>query len=352
MRGVSGEVLAVALREAFVIASGRMVATRAVLVRVELDDGSVGWGEAACLPPVTREDMADVMAAVERAGDALAGHALDTGRLGELLPDSPVARSGIECAMLDALARSGAVPLHELLAKSSRPAVMRTDITIPIAPAERMAELAREHASRGFDCFKVKVGKDAKHDRDALVAMHGAVPGARFRLDANEGYTARDALALLDDLLGDGLAVELFEQPCRRGDHAGMIEVTARSAVPVVADESIRSLDDLDRIARDREAHGVNLKLAKMGGPLAALAIGRRARALGMPVMAGAMVETRLGLTAMAHVVTALGGVDFVDLDTAFLLADDPFEGGYEARGPDLTLVAGTGLALNTKPLG
>ena len=349
MRGVWGEALEVALREAFVIASGRMEATRAVLVRVELEDGSVGVGEAACLPPVTREDVPEVMAAVERCAGALVGDGVDTDRLGELLPESPVARAGIECAMIDAVARSRGVAVHEVLDEGSRARPLRTDITVPIATPGRMAELAREHAARGFDCFKVKVGKDGTRDREAMFAMHDAVPAARFRLDANEGFSARDALALLDDLLARGLAIELFEQPCRRDDRAGMIEVTARSPIPVVADESARSLDDLERIAGDREAHGVNLKLAKMGGLLAALAIGRRARALGMPIMAGAMVETRLGLSAMAHVVTALGGVDYVDLDTAFLLADDPFDGGYEARGPELTLVAGPGLTVRSR---
>ena len=117
-----------------------------------------------------------------------------------------------------------------------------------------------------------------------------------------------------------------------------MAAVTAASPVPVVADESCRGPDDSDRLLAARAAHAINLKLSKLGGPLAALALGRRARAAGLGLMAGAMVETRIGLLAMAHVVAALGGVDWVDLDTAFLLAADPFAGGWQVEGPRIAL--------------
>jgi L-alanine-DL-glutamate epimerase-like enolase superfamily enzyme len=118
--------------------------------------------------------------------------------------------------------------------------------------------------------------------------------------------------------------------------------------VPVVADESFRGPEDLERLLGARAVHAVNLKLVKLGGPLAALALGRRARAAGLKLMAGAMVETRVGLLAMAHVVAALGGVDWVDLDTAFLLAADPFAGGWTAEGPRLRLTGGAGLDVET----
>jgi L-alanine-DL-glutamate epimerase-like enolase superfamily enzyme len=209
-----------------------------------------------------------------------------------------------------------------------------------------MALRAREHRAAGFTCFKVKVGRDWRADAAALRAVAAAVPEARFRLDANAGFNASDALALLDGALGDGLVVECYEQPCARDDWDGMAEVTARSPVPVVADESFRDAADLQHLVRSRAAHAVNLKLVKLGGPLAALALARDARAAGLRLMAGAMVETRVGLLAMAHVVAALGGVDWVDLDTAFLLARDPFQGGWTVAGPRLELTHDPGLGV------
>ena len=212
-----------------------------------------------------------------------------------------------------------------------------------------MAAAATRHARAGFTCFKVKVGRDWRADCASLRAVAAAVPGARFRLDANAGFAAREALALLDTALADGLTIECYEQPCAADDLAGMAEVTARASVPVVADESFRGPADLDRLLAARAVSAVNLKLAKLGGPLAALALGRRARAEGLGLMAGAMVETRVGLLAMAHVVAALGGVDWVDLDTAFLLADDPFTGGWRVDGPRVQLTDEPGLGVDTR---
>jgi len=346
--------LSIPLREPFVIASGRIDATRAALVRATLEDDrgrrATGLGESAALPPVTREDQPQLLqqiaaATAELGGAALASEADLDALLTARLPGG-VARAGVETAILDAAARLADRPLYRALGGTEAPALM-TDITLSISDPARMAGAALGHARAGFGCFKVKVGRDWRADLASLRAVAAAVPGARFRLDANAGFTATEALALLDAALGDGLAIECYEQPCAAGDLAGMAEVAARASVPVVADESFRGPDDLERLLAARAAGAVNLKLVKLGGPLAAVALGRRARAAGLGLMAGAMVETRVGLLAMAHVVAALGGVEWVDLDTAFLLAEDPFVGGWRADGPRLTLTGEPGLGVS-----
>jgi L-alanine-DL-glutamate epimerase-like enolase superfamily enzyme len=351
------EPLSIPLREPFVIATGRIDTTRAVLVRATLEGPggarATGLGEAAALPPVTREDQPELLADLGAAAAALRGLDVSSGIeriVAAAAPGSAVARAGLEAAILDARARLSGAPMYETLGGSGSYATeLRTDITLPISDPERMSAGARAHRRAGFDTFKVKVGRDWQGDLASLRAVAAAVPDARFRLDANAGFTARDALTLLDAALGDGLTVECFEQPCATADLAGMAQVAARSSVPVVADESFRSFDDLDRIVAARAAHAVNLKLGKLGGPGAALALARRARALGLRLMAGAMVETRVGLLAMAHVVAALGGVDWVDLDTAFLLADDPFTGGWSCDGPRIRLAADPGLGVGVR---
>jgi L-alanine-DL-glutamate epimerase-like enolase superfamily enzyme len=207
-----------------------------------------------------------------------------------------------------------------------------------------MLELALGHRARGFQIFKVKIGKSIDDDLRVLAAIAAHIPDARFRLDANAAFSAEQAVWLLDQIERAALPVACFEQPCARDDLDGMARVTASTRIPVIADESVRTLADLERVHARGAARGVNLKLAKSGGVLAALAIGQRARELGMQVMCGGMVETRLGMTAMGHVACALGGVDYVDLDTAFLLASDPFEGGYVAAGSELSFGGGAGL--------
>jgi len=352
--GLEAAPLSVPLVEPFVIASGRLEATRAALVTATVEDaggrGARGLGEAAALPPVTREDQPDLLRALGLVPGRLDGRTLEepaalSAALAEAVPDSVVVRAGVESAVLDAWARLGGLPLWQLVGGgSAAPAfALETDITIPIAAPAHMAELAARHRAAGFRCFKVKVGRDLDGDRAGLRAMRAAVPDARFRIDANAGYREAEALALVDFVLAEAIDVDCFEQPCAREDLAAMAAVSARSPIPVVADESFRGADDLERLVEARAARGVNLKLAKLGGPLAALALGRQARRHGLLLMAGAMVETRLGIATMAHVVAALGGVDWVDLDTAFLLAADPFEGGFQAAGATLALEAAPG---------
>ncbi len=356
---LSATTLSVPLKEPFVVATARMDTTRAALVQVMVRaaDGNTarGVGEAAALPPITDEDQPDIVRTIEHASRALLGQTFGSSEsmrdaLDAAFGTRKVARAGTETAILDALARLREVPLATLLsANASVTRTMETDITLPIAAPSHMVNNAVHWRAKGFRHFKVKVGREWTLDREALRAVHDAVPDARFRLDANEGFSAGEAIALIDDALTAGLVIECFEQPCKRDDLAGMMQVARATDVPVVADESLRSIEDLETILRTRAARGVNLKLVKLGGPLSALTIGRRAKAEGLGIMAGAMVETRLGLTAMAHVVAALDGVDWIDLDTALLLDGDPFDGGLSNDGCRAQLSNGSGLDIRLR---
>jgi L-alanine-DL-glutamate epimerase-like enolase superfamily enzyme len=353
--------LSVPLIEPFVIATGRIDATRAVLVQATLvhADGrrALGLGEAAALPPVTAEDQPELLAqlgaASARMTDVELGELHTRDELQALLDEcfegQPVARAGMECALLDAVAQLRGQPLCTWLT-GAPPRDVITDMTLPIADPAHMAALARGYWAQGFSIFKVKIGKAIDDDLRALALIAQAVPGARFRLDANAGFSADQALRVLDACAAQQLHLECFEQPCGRDDLAGMARVTAHTPVPVVADESVRTLAELERLIEARAGSGVNLKLVKCGGPLAALRIGQRAREAGLTIMCGGMVETRLGMTAMGHVVCALGGVDFADLDTAFLLASDPFDGGYTSEGARLRFLDTPGHGVTLRP--
>ena len=341
--------LSVPLREPFVIATGRVDATRAVEIEVQISHDSsraTGIGEAACLPPVTEEDQPDVLAAIA----AVAGRLGDDARIEDVLRGlGPVARAGVDTAFHDAVSRLVGTPLRTWLGGPPGPATLETDITIAIATPEAMGRLAREWAQRGFRALKIKVGKDVDADVRALEAVGRAAPEATLRVDANAGYTAGQALQLARACERLGLRVECWEQPCATDDLEGMAEVAAALEAPVIADESVKNLRDLHVLLALRYADGVNLKLAKTGRLGECIQIGREARRAGLLVMVGGMVETRLGMTAAAHMACAVGGVDFVDLDTAWLLADDPYEGGYVADGPRYTLPDTPGLGVTRR---
>jgi L-alanine-DL-glutamate epimerase-like enolase superfamily enzyme len=361
IRSITARPLRVPLVEPFVIASGTMHETRAVEIEMRVEgpsgDAATGLGEAATLAPVTQESDDAILDRLARAKEIAIDRSMGGLREASAVLDivaarMPVFRAGLEAALADAVSRLAGVPAALLIDERASPSgiALRTDITLPITrDPEHAVRLATEHAARGFDRFKVKVGIDRASDVRALHAVLAAVPGSRVRIDANGGYASRDALALLDALGADRERVECFEQPCGKHDLVGMAEVTKSAGIPVVADESIGSDVDLDAILSANAATGVNLKLVKLGGLIDAYRIGMRARAEGLSIMAGAMVETRLGLVAMAHVVWAIGGVDWVDLDTAFLLADDPYDGGWTATGPDIVVHATPGFGVTRR---
>jgi L-alanine-DL-glutamate epimerase-like enolase superfamily enzyme len=209
-----------------------------------------------------------------------------------------------------------------------------------------MAELARQWWQRGFRKFKVKAGKDLDADVRALEAVHAVVPQAAFQPDANAGLSVQQALAYLAAAKKLGATVLCFEQPCASVDELNAL--AQQTAVPIIADESVKRAEDLERL----KVGGVNLKIAKSGGLLAARGIGLEAKRRGLKLMMGGMVETRLGMTAAAHLAASLGGVDFADLDTAFLLTEERFEGGYRAEGAVLTLSDAPGLDVRLKKSG
>jgi L-alanine-DL-glutamate epimerase-like enolase superfamily enzyme len=342
LTGLRARPLSVPLLEPFVIATGRVEVTRTVEVEARVlwrGESATGLGEAACLPPVTREDQGDVL--LELAEE------FPTDLRALLAELGPVARAGVETAILDAMGRIEGMPVRALLAGESEGGnvdSLETDVTIAIADPARMAQLARAWTERGFRALKVKVGKDLDADVRALEAIGRAVPTAALRVDANAGYSAVEAIALARACERLAVRVECWEQPCGADDLDGMAEVSLALEAPVIADESVKDLEDVRVLAKLRYADGVNLKLAKSGGPLACHVMGRAARAAGLRLMVGGMVETRLGMTAAAHLACALGGVDFVDLDTAWLLAEDPYEGGYVAEGARYKLPYAPGL--------
>ena len=177
----------------------------------------------------------------------------------------------------------------------------------------------------GYPVIKVKLGSQgeeaAREDEARLAAIRAVRPDARLRIDANAGWTPEEAVVRLKAL--EKFDLEMVEQPVAKHDFAGMGYVQAHTALPVVADESVQTLDDVERLAAVGVA-GINLKLMKVGGLAPALILLMRARQLGMKVMLGCMVETSLGPTAMLHLA---GLADWLDLDSPLLISNDPFQG-------------------------
>jgi L-alanine-DL-glutamate epimerase-like enolase superfamily enzyme len=304
-------------------------ARRSVVVRVRDADGAEGGGEApatayygetaesvaAVLPrlaPVLREASQGDPFALERMETALA-HAI--GR-------NPAARVAISAALHDLVGKRLGVPLWKLWGLDPAAAPL-SSFTIGIDELEVMRQKVREAA--GYPILKIKVG--TPRDAEILAMIREEAPHKTLRVDANTGWTAKQAIQRIPML--EEYGVEFVEQPLPPEDLEGLRLLRRRSRLPIIADESCEVASDVARLAG--VVDGVNIKLAKCGSLREAIRIVHAARAQGMSVMLGCMIESTLGIAAALQL-TPL--VDYVDLDGAALLAEDPFQGpGMEADG-------------------
>ena len=334
--GIEARPLNASLKAPFAIAGARLDAVRNVAVRLDLAGGPSGWGEIPTLPTVTPEDQSTALEAVGRAAEAWTGRDARRWRplvedLRGTLPDAPTVRAGMEMALFDALARRWEIPLLTFFGGAAARVV--TDITIPICAPEEARHLAAKYRGQGFVTLKTKIGADEEEDIERVRAIREGHPTSDLILDANEGYDVAQTLSVLRTLRRKALEPALLEQPLARDDRDGQARLVREAGVPIAADESCRSSEDAARIARDRLAHVVNIKLAKCG-VAQALEIIAIARASGLGLMIGGMVETRLAMGFSAHLAAGTGAFRWIDLDTPLLLAEDPVVRGYTADGP------------------
>jgi L-Ala-D/L-Glu epimerase len=333
--GLSAEPLDVALIEPFTVATGALTAVRNVLIRLTLADGTVGLGETAPFPPSGGETQETALAAIRGMRPLLVGSDAASWRplaacLTASFEHQETARAGVEIAMLNALTTSLGVPLYTFFGGAT--AHVETDLTIPIETPTHMGALARDYAARKIATLKLKVGAGPAADRERVLAVARSAPESALILDGNQGFTPTEAIELIASLAAEGVHPILFEQPTHRHDLEGLRFVTERVGVPVAADESVHTAADALRVARIGAANVINIKLMK-SGIVEALDIAAVCRAAHIELMIGAMVETRLAISAAAHFAAGLGSFRFIDLDTPMLLASDPFTGGYEQHG-------------------
>jgi len=352
IRTITVEPLNIPLLEPFSISTGTTSDARNVLITIVLEDGSTGYGECSPFTPSTGETQETALAAAQGCAELIKGrdaaHWRSLSRLIRSVYFSQgTAIAGMEMALLDALTRSYGIPLYVFFGGAGTS--VETDMSIPIVSPERGYDLAKETVTRGIRSIKIKVGGDLREDVARVEAVREGAPNVGLMLDANQGYTANEALICLEALDNRDIRPMLMEQPVHKGDHEGLRYVTQHTTVPIAADESAYSAANVAHLIEMGAVNVVNIKLMKSGF-VEALDIAAVCRARHTQLMIGAMMESRLAIAAAAHFVAGLGGFRFIDLDTPMLLAEDPFTGGYEQSGGvyDLSSVT-SGLGIERK---
>lgn len=297
----------------------RTATTEKQVLIVEIEhEGVVGWGEAA---PVSyyRQSLESAEAALDRARGLLGDDPFDLdaihARLDGTIGDQSATIAALDGALHDWIGKRLGVPVWRLLGLD-RSRVPLTSFTIGIDDPDVVTRKVREAAA--YPILKIKVGTP---DDDAILrAVREAAPDKTLRVDGNCGWTASNALECARHVATFG--VEMIEQPLPPGDDDSVRALRAANLAPLIADESC--VHEGDVVACGGVYDGINIKLSKCGGIRPALRMIHVARALGLSIMLGCMVETSVGIAAALQLAPL---VDWLDLDGHLLLADDPFEG-------------------------
>lgn len=339
------------LTEPFSISAGAPVEARNVLVRACLQDGSVGYGEAAPFEAITGESQASTISVLRDVAATIVGRDAAAWRvlaadLRNSLSASPAARCATEQAVIDALVRHLHVPLSSFFGGSPRDLI--TDITVPAKDIRASVDSARRALDAGFQTIKVKIAASHwKADVARIVAISRAAPGLAIIVDGNAGYSFAQARNFLRGVAAAGIELALVEQPIAAENVAGLAELGEEFRVPMCADESVRSPSDALRVVEVGGISVINVKLMK-SGVADALDIIAVARSAGLSGMIGGMIESAVSMTFSAAMAAAFHPFfAYIDLDTPYFMQSEFSDGGVVYSGPHIHVrpdVVGTGI--------
>jgi L-alanine-DL-glutamate epimerase-like enolase superfamily enzyme len=341
--------VSVPLHTPFVTSLRTATAVETLVVEIVDADGRSGFGEAPQVWQVTGASLAgsascvaDMLAPrlIGRDPDDLVANCHIVSRT---VVGNEAAKAAMDVALHDLAATRLGVPLARLLGGTSLR--VPTDVTLSAGDAAALAGAATDRVGDGFTVLKLKVGTDARTDVARVRAVRDEVgPEVRLRLDANQGWTPRQAVEVITHL--DGLDVEFVEQPVAGWDLDGLAWVSDRVRTPIMADEAVCSVRDLVEVIRRRAADLVNVKLAKCGGVGPARTLLSLAEEHGMGTIVGSMMESPVGVAAAASLVAAFGTTAVSDLDAAWWLRASPVRGGMTYDGANVRLADAPGMGV------
>lgn len=343
--------ISVPLRVPFKTALRTVNSVEDIIVEIHTDTGHVGYGEAPPTGVITGDTAGAILGALrDHIIPRLIGQEVDAleplmKQLDAAVVHNTSAKAAVDIALYDLYGQLLGAPVYRLLGASRRQ--IETDITISVNDPEEMARDTLTALARGYRTLKIKVGADSALDVARLTAVRKAAgPDVRLRIDANQAWSPKQAVRLLNRMQELGLDIELVEQPVRAHDLEGLRYVTQRADVPVMADESVFSAADAMTIMQMGAADLINIKLMKCGGIHNALKIASAAEVFGVECMIGCMLEAKVSVNAAVHLACAKSVITRVDLDGPVLCSEDPIDGGSVFDEQTITVSDAPGLGV------
>ena len=343
--------ISVPLRVPFKTALRTVNSVEDVIVEIHTDTGAVGYGEAPPTGAVTGDTTGAIIGALkDHIIKTIAGRDVDEFEdllqaVQKCVVKNTSAKAAVDMALWDLYGQLYKIPVYKMMGGARKSIV--TDITISVNDPEEMARDAVNAIERGYDCLKVKVGANPALDVARLEAVRKAVgPDTCIRIDANQAWSPKEAVRILNNMQEKGLDIEFVEQPVKAHDFEGMKYVTERSYVPVLADESVFSPEDAMKIMQMGAADLVNIKLMKCGGLYNALKIASAAEVYGVECMIGCMLEAKVSVNAAVHLACAKNIITKIDLDGPVLCSEDPVIEGAIFNEKEITVSDEPGLGI------
>lgn len=331
--------LFVPLKEPFVISLGPINRVQNVVVRLRTADGCTGYGECSPYMTINGESVDTCFIVGQYFARVLKNKdALDLAGCIEAMDKTIYANSSIksafDMALYDIAAQQANLPLYRFLG-GEKVRVLHTDMTVSIGDPQKMKEDAVRFQAGGFPAIKVKLGGSRDEDVARIRAIReGIGPTHPLRIDANQGWQTADyAIDVLQHLAPYN--IEHCEEPIARHRFMELGRVSAASPIPIMADESCGDHWDAERLVQLNACQMFNIKLGKSGGFFKGQKIAQIGAAAGLTLQVGGFMESRLGMTAAAHLALSNSAIHHCDFDTPLMFTEDPVQGGicYGANG-------------------
>ncbi|PAV31342.1 dipeptide epimerase [Virgibacillus profundi] len=345
---------AIPLHTPFKTALRTVTVAESIVVKITCDDGIIGWGEAPPTHVITGDSLASIDYVINGifkpllVGESILCRERMFEKVNTGVVGNPSAKAAMDMAIYDCIAQHAKMPLTQFL--GGYHGKIETDYTVSVNSPEQMAQDAQQYVNDGFTVLKVKVGKDLiETDIKRIQAIREQVgTETLIRLDANQGWSALEAVKAIRKMEDLGLNIELIEQPVKANDLKGLKYVTENTTTPIMADESVFSANDAKIVLEQGAADLINIKLMKAGGIHEALKIAQLAKTYGVDCMVGSMIETKIGITAAAHFAASQPNVTRYDFDAPLMLSADLVDGGIIYNGNVIDLGDKVGLGIKS----